>query len=322
MACGSIMLTRGERARQPVAIELQAARPPRDRPPWPPRRSRWRAACGRCLSRNCALEARARSARFRRSRSGRNSIAGRAARRRAAAGRALWPHSPPIAWAPASGLPSITSRRPRRCPGSRRTRRGQPRPAPSAASETAKQLASFDSRTSSRSRTRSRSRSSGRPFSRVELAFLIRPVAGEIAPGWPTPTRQRAPTLRFELAHHGGDALDGRLVAALRRGHAHARAFLAAVVEHDAFDFGAAEIDADTHGRLLEAVECRPTHGAAPALRFDDMDGQGKEPRRSPASAATDRGESARRPSCGCCRSASSSPGAWSTTPSRCSSCR
>ena len=34
------------------------------------------------------------------------------------------------------------------------------------------------------------------------------------------------------------------------------------------------------------------------------------------------RGESARRPSCGCSRWASSSPGAWSITPSRCSSCR
>src|SRR6185503_8866876 len=40
---------------------------------------------------------------------------------------------------------------------------------------------------------------------------------------------------------------DGRFVAALRRRHAHAGAFLAAVVEDDALDFRAPEIDADTH---------------------------------------------------------------------------
>ena len=40
------------------------------------------------------------------------------------------------------------------------------------------------------------------------------------------------------------------------------------------------------------------------------------------AAGRRERGESARRPFCGCSRSASSSPGAWSITPSRCSSCR
>ena len=53
--------------------------------------------------------------------------------------------------------------------------------------------------------------------------------------------------LGLELAHHGGHAVDGRFVAALRRRHAHAGAFLAAVVEDDALDFRAPEIDADTH---------------------------------------------------------------------------
>ena len=53
--------------------------------------------------------------------------------------------------------------------------------------------------------------------------------------------------LGLELAHDGGHAVDGRFVAALRRRHTHAGAFLAAVVEDDALDFRAAEIDADTH---------------------------------------------------------------------------
>ncbi len=35
-----------------------------------------------------------------------------------------------------------------------------------------------------------------RPFSHVELAFLTRPVAGEIAPGMPTPTVHRLATSR------------------------------------------------------------------------------------------------------------------------------
>ena len=122
----------------------------------------------------------------------------------------------------------------------------QPAAAPSLASETAKQLASLASRTSRPSR-RSRSAFSGRPFSRVELAFLTRPVAGEIAPGWATPTVQRSPTLRSSPAMRSTNRLDAFLVGAGRRRHAQALAFDAAFVEHQAFDFGAAEIDADSH---------------------------------------------------------------------------
>ncbi len=68
-----------------------------------------------------------------------------------------------------------------------------PAAAPSAASETARQLASLASRTARPSR-RSKSAWNGRPLSHVELAFLTRPVAGEIAPGMPSPTVQGAPT--------------------------------------------------------------------------------------------------------------------------------
>src|SRR5258707_10981502 len=56
--------------------------------------------------------------------------------------------------------------------------------------------------------------------------------------------------LGFELARHGCDRPHRRLVGALRRRHAQARALLAGIVEHDALDLGAAEIDADAHAAL------------------------------------------------------------------------
>src|SRR5882672_12428912 len=82
--------------------------------------------------------------------------------------------------------------------------------------------------------------------------------------------------LGFELAHHGGHAFDGRLVARLRRGHAHARAFLAGVVEDDALDFRAPEIDADSHGHsfteIVRGCRCcfrhRPRRTSWPATQL------------------------------------------------------
>jgi hypothetical protein len=78
---------------------------------------------------------------------------------------------------------------PRITPNTRR----RPAPAPSLASDSAKQLASFSTRTS-RPSARARSSASGRSLSWVELAFLIRPVTDEIAPGVPTPTLARTPS--------------------------------------------------------------------------------------------------------------------------------
>jgi hypothetical protein len=60
-------------------------------------------------------------------------------------------------------------------------------PAPSVASDKAKQLASLASRVG-RLSALSTSRCNGRPISQVELAFLMRPVAGETVPGMPIPT--------------------------------------------------------------------------------------------------------------------------------------
>jgi hypothetical protein len=61
-----------------------------------------------------------------------------------------------------------------------------PAPAPSAASETAKQLASFITRTG-RPRRASRSRPNAWPLIHVLLAFFTTPAA-VTAPGIPTPT--------------------------------------------------------------------------------------------------------------------------------------
>jgi hypothetical protein len=70
-----------------------------------------------------------------------------------------------------------------------------PAAAPSVASETARQLASFWMRTG-RASAASRSCCKGWPLSHSELAFLTLPVAGEIAPGMPTPTVHAPPTER------------------------------------------------------------------------------------------------------------------------------
>ena len=67
-----------------------------------------------------------------------------------------------------------------------------PRPAPSIASDSVKQLASLATRTGRESRA-SRSASSGRPLSQVEFAFLTRPVAWLTTPGMPTPTEPVRP---------------------------------------------------------------------------------------------------------------------------------
>src|SRR5471032_408985 len=53
----------------------------------------------------------------------------------------------------------------------------------------------------------------------------------------------------FQIVHDARDCGDALLVGALRRGHAQALADRAVRAQHDAFDFGAAEVDADSHAR-------------------------------------------------------------------------
>lgn len=99
----------------------------------------------------------------------------------------MWSHSPAIAFGPVSTRPCTTTPPPVPVPRITPNTTGAPAAAPSVASESAKQFASFAIRTG-RPSTRARSRSAGWPFRHVELEFLSRPVAGEIASGCPIPT--------------------------------------------------------------------------------------------------------------------------------------
>ena len=128
-------------------------------------------------------------------------------------------------------------------------------PAPSTASDRAKQLASLATRTGRPSRC-ARSRSSGCPISQVLLAFFTRPVAGDSVPGMPMPTvpvrpeacSSRAPVRRWRPTWRGSRA-------GSRRGNGPARglrsAFTVAFVESNALDLGAAQVDADAHRARL-----------------------------------------------------------------------
>ena len=53
-----------------------------------------------------------------------------------------------------------------------------------------------------------RSRANGRPFSAVEFALLIRPVAGDTAPGVPMPTSRGLPELGFEIGDEVAHRVD------------------------------------------------------------------------------------------------------------------
>ena len=102
-------------------------------------------------------------------------------------GKELCPHSPPMPLAPLSGLPLITIPEPLPVPKIRARTIFFPAPAPSVASDTAMQLASFATRTSRR-KSAVKSWSNFCPFSHTELAFFTLPVKGEMVPGMPMPT--------------------------------------------------------------------------------------------------------------------------------------
>src|SRR5262245_58683747 len=101
----------------------------------------------------------------------------------------LWPHSPAIALGPLHRRRLTTMPPP--VPVITPNTVVPLAPAPSVASDRVKQSASLATRTG-RLSERSTSRTNGLPLSQTELAFLIRPVAGETAPGMPMPTRQQA----------------------------------------------------------------------------------------------------------------------------------
>ena len=131
--------------------------------------------------------------------------------------------------------------------------------------------------------------------------------------------RARSAALRPALQHDGG--IHGAGAGAAHRLERQA-AVLDQRIEHAPGE-GAVraaalqgEIDAlgRTHAAILHGASALPSSSCnkrtARAASLWRRAGRGKS------------GESARRPSSGCSPSASSSRGAWSTTPSRCSSCR
>ena len=170
-----MLITMRECARQAVRV---------DRASPPPRR---RASLLAALA-----PVRRRTARC--SRGGRSCTAARDAPRAVIHGSGVWPHSPAMPWWPCSTSPlAPRCRRRRRCRGSRRTPRRCPAPAPSIASDSAKQLASLAKRDFALEH-------------RFEVVLQPAPVerrvvgvdrrgrcAGAIVPGMPTPTVQRSP---------------------------------------------------------------------------------------------------------------------------------
>ena len=73
-----------------------------------------------------------------------------------------------------------------------------PLPAPSTASDKAKQFASF-SKLTLRPSSSSKFFLRGLPFNQIELAFLIKDESAEIAPGMPTPIDSTTPNLFSKL---------------------------------------------------------------------------------------------------------------------------
>ena len=90
-------------------------------------------------------------------------------------------------------------------------------------------------------------------MSQVEFAFFTSPVAGEIAPGIPTPTvpRRRSPP---RVAHEAGHGPDRRRVVLAGRRDPPAVELRAAVVERDPLDLRAAEVQSDAHARGFFSV--------------------------------------------------------------------
>ncbi len=108
-------------------------------------------------------------------------------------GSGVWPHSPPMPLAPSMTLRSTTTPPPQPVPRMTPNTTRDPDAAPSTASESAKQLASFSTRTG-RASTAFRSSKNGLPLSQTEFAFRTNPVSGDSEPGIATPTvAARAP---------------------------------------------------------------------------------------------------------------------------------
>ena len=93
-----------------------------------------------------------------------------------------------------------------------------PAAAPSVASESARQFASFPRRSSRASRA-DRLTPKARPLSHVELAFSTSPVAGEIVPGIPTPTVDRPTSASASATRRAIASIVPLVAATARREH-------------------------------------------------------------------------------------------------------
>ena len=185
-----LMTLASARARR-VGVAFHRGGSAADLRPQPPPRSRARRHRCRQL-RHVRAPGRRRTETSRCSHAGRSSSPALAGRLVLATAAGCVPTHPLSRWRQRSGAHRTTMPPPVPVPRITPKTTSWPAPAPSVASDSAKQLASFSRRTGLAS-ARARSSRSGRPINQVELAFLTRPVAGEIAPGMPMPTCPRPP---------------------------------------------------------------------------------------------------------------------------------
>ena len=220
----------------------------------PPPRARRRPRCPSARPPRARGPARGRAPKetSRCSHAGRSSTPAPGTRPPDAHGSGLCPHSPAIAFGPVSTCRRTTTPPPVPVPTMTPNTTSAPAAAPSHASDSAKQFASLASRTS-RPSARSRSCCRGLPLSHVEFAFFTRPVAGEIAPGIPTPTVPGDPVSASSAVDEPGDRPHrGTVVLAWRR-DAPAGGRPAVRRERNPFDLRAAQVDADSD----HAATCR-----------------------------------------------------------------
>ena len=172
---------------------------------------------------------------------------GQAVRRYAGPEAGMWPHSPAMAFGPVSTRPSTTMPPPTPVPRMTVNTIAAPAPAPSVASERARQLASLANATGRPIRAITSS-SNRRPFSQVRLAFLIRPVAGAIAPGMAHAHRAPCPKLPLGLRHELNHSVQHGIIGRTRGRPALPKEFLPVLIEGDDLHLGAAKIDAEGYG--------------------------------------------------------------------------
>ena len=164
-------------------------------------------------------------------------------------GSGLCPHSPAIALGPSSTRPSTTIPAPTPVPRIAPKTTLASRPAPSVASDSAKQFASLVMRIS-RSSKRSRSRLIGWPLRHTEFEPRSSPVAREIEPGVPSPTVPVTPSFRSASRDQARQRIERRAIVVARRDNAPAQEFPAVGRKRDDLGLRPAQVDAEPHGWL------------------------------------------------------------------------